>query len=73
MRKILTHGDTRNVMRGIPKCITQEELKRNKSNIDTRGTEKEAVWKGIINVPTLLKVVCMIPRLYTTSVCFHKT
>ena len=33
-------------MRGIPPCVTQEELKSNKAHIDTRRTEKEAVPEG---------------------------
>ena len=43
MRKKLTHGVTRKGTRGIPPCVTQEELKSKKAYIKTRGTPKEAV------------------------------
>ena len=43
MIKILTYGVTRKGMRGIPPQITQEELKSNKAQIDTRRTSNESV------------------------------
>ena len=33
-------------MRGIPPCITQEELKSKKAQIETRGKSKEEVKEG---------------------------
>ena len=46
MRKLLTRGVTSKGMRGIPTCITQQELKSNKSHIDTSETAKEVVLEG---------------------------
>ena len=46
MRKKLTHGVTRKGTRGIPPCVTQEELKSKKAYIETRGTAKEVVMEG---------------------------
>ena len=44
--KLLTHGVRRKVIRGIPTCVTKEELKSKKSHIDTRGISKESVIEG---------------------------
>ena len=35
--------------------------------------QRKKLRKGIQNVPNLLKLVCMIPRMYTTSVWFQKS
>ena len=62
MRKKLTHGFTREVTRGIPLCITQEELKSKKATIDTRGTSKEAFTEGYPKCTNLIEA-----RIYDTN------
>ena len=55
MRKKLTHGVTRKGTRGIPPCVTQEELKSKKAYIETRGTSKEAVTEGYTKCTNLIE------------------
>ena len=43
MRKILTHGVTRNGNIGILSCITHEELKSEKEHIEIKVTAKDTV------------------------------
>ena len=73
MRKILTHGVTRNGNIGILSCITHEELKSEKEHIETKVTAKNTVLGDDKNVPYLLNMVCMIPNLYNRSVWLQKS
>ena len=45
-RKVKVHGVTRKGMRGIPKCVAQEEQKNKKLQILAQGTVKVAVLRG---------------------------
>ena len=53
--KVLTRGVTKNGMRGIPPCITKQELKSKKSHIDNRGTVYAEVTKGDTKCPNLIE------------------
>ena len=53
-KKVLVHGVTRKGMRGIPKCVIQEEVKSKKGQIEVRGTTKCAVLKGDPDCPNLI-------------------
>ena len=44
-------------MRGIPPCVTQEDLKSKKAHIETRGTEKEAVLEGNQKCTNLIEAI----------------
>ena len=44
-------------MRGIPSCVTQEELISNMEHIDTMGIENEAVLEGYLKFTNLSEAI----------------
>ena len=52
--KILAHGVARKGLRGIPKCVMQDELKNRTEQLLVRGTVKAAVLEGDPICPNLL-------------------
>ena len=72
-KKVPTRGFMRKESRGILSCITQEDLKSDMENIETRGTIKAEVTGRDKNIRTLLNLVCIIPSLYTTPVWFQNS
>ena len=67
----MTRGVMRKVMRGITPYVTPDLLKSKKSHIDTRGHQRQKLWRGNQNVPTLLKLMYITPILSTASVWFQ--
>lgn len=53
-QKVKVHAVTRKGMRGIPSCVTQEEEKSRKAQINFRGMVKAAVLKGDNKCPDLV-------------------
>ena len=54
-------------MRGIPPCVTQDELKSNKAHIDTRRTVKEAVTEWDPKYINLIELESITPSLSTAT------
>lgn len=52
--KILAHGVARKGLRGIPKCVMQDEVKNRTEQLLVRGTVKAAVLEGDPSCPNLL-------------------
>ena len=52
--KVKVHGVTRKGMRGIPKCVKQEELSNKQDQLNARGTVTAAVLVGDDECPDLL-------------------
>ena len=69
-KKVLTHGDIREVIRGIPLCMKQEELESKKALIDTRRTSHVEVLKGYPKVTKLIEASAYDtkPFYYTSMV-----
>ena len=59
---MLTLDVTRIGIRGMPSCVTQQELKSKKAQIDIRATEKESVQEGDKIFPNLIEAI-----LYDTN------
>ena len=53
-KKVMVGGVTRKGMRGIPKCVVQEEQLSKKNQDAVRGTTKAAVLKGDDECPSLI-------------------
>lgn len=53
-KKVMVSGVTRKGMRGLPKCVIQEEQKSQKDQRKTRGTVKAAVLVGDDKCPNLI-------------------
>ena len=52
--KVLVNGVTRKGMRGLPKCVLQDEVVLRSAQINVRGTVKAAVLEGDDDCPNLI-------------------
>ena len=53
-KRVMVHGVTRKGMRGLPKCVIQQEVLNRKRQLQVRGTVKAAVLLGDPQCPNLV-------------------